>query len=43
MDGTLIGSKNYQIEGVHKMTQTLATFDYVPLDPKRLAPPLVGN
>ena len=43
VDGTLIGFKDYQIEGVHKMTQTLATFDYVPLDPKRLAPPLGGN
>ncbi|HEY2068651.1 MAG TPA: hypothetical protein VGG48_03775 [Rhizomicrobium sp.] len=41
VDGTFIGFKNVQIEGAHKMTQTLATFDYVPLDPKRLAQP--GN
>jgi hypothetical protein len=43
VDGTLIGFKNRQIEGAHEMNQTLATFDYVPLDPKRLAPPLGGN
>jgi hypothetical protein len=43
VDGTLIGFKNVQIEGTHKATQTLATFDYVPLDPERLAPPLGGN
>lgn len=41
VDGTYIGFKNYQIEGGHKMAQTLATFDYVPLDAKRLSPPLL--
>ena len=43
VDGTQIGFMNRQTQGVHKMVQTLATFDYVPLDPKRLDPPLVGN
>jgi len=43
VDGTRIGFKNVQIEGPHKMTQTLATFDYVPLDQDRLAPPPAGN
>lgn len=43
VDGTFIGFKNVQIEGEHKMTQTLATFDYVPLDTNRLTPPLGGN
>jgi hypothetical protein len=43
VDGTFIGFRNDQSEGAHTMTQTLATFDYVPLDPKRLAPPLVGH
>ncbi|MGH6871831.1 MAG: hypothetical protein ACREHE_10015 [Rhizomicrobium sp.] len=43
VDGTFIGFKNLQIKGAHKMTQTLATFDYVPLDPKRLAHPPAGN
>ncbi|HEX3942601.1 MAG TPA: hypothetical protein VHW69_00800 [Rhizomicrobium sp.] len=43
VEGTRIGFRNYQVEGPSKMTQSLATFDYVPLDPKRLDPPLGGN
>ncbi len=43
VDGTFIGFRNIQVEGDHKMTQSLATFDYVPLDPKRLDPSLAGN
>ena len=39
VDGTLIGFKSRQVEAGHVMIQTLATFDYVPLDPSRLAPP----
>ena len=39
VDGTVIGFKSRQVEDGHVMTQTLATFDYVPLDPTRLAPP----
>jgi hypothetical protein len=38
-----MGFRNVQIEGPHKMTQSLATFDYVPLDEKRLAPPFGSN
>jgi len=37
--GTWIGFKNRQREGDHTMVQTLATYDYVPLDPARFAPP----
>jgi hypothetical protein len=39
VDGTVIGFKSYQIEPGHSMIQTLATYDYVTLDPARLAPP----
>jgi hypothetical protein len=39
VDGTWIGFKNHQVEGEHHMTQTLATYDYVPLDPARFTPP----
>jgi hypothetical protein len=39
VDGTFIGFRNVQSEGAHKMAQSLATFDYVPLDERRLAPP----
>lgn len=37
--GTVIGFKSYQVEPGHRMVQTLATYDYVPLDPARFAPP----
>jgi hypothetical protein len=39
VDGTVIGFKSYQVEPGHSMIQTLATYDYVPLDPARFAPP----
>jgi hypothetical protein len=41
--GTWIGFKNRQIEGPHKMVQTLATYDYVPLDPARFSPANFGR
>jgi hypothetical protein len=43
VDGTWIGFKNHQVEGEHHMTQTLATYDYVPLDPARFSPPGGGH
>jgi hypothetical protein len=43
VDGTLIGFRNRQVENGHVMTQALASLDYVPLDPKRLAAPASGN
>lgn len=39
IDGTVIGFKSYQTEPGHTMVQTLATYDYVTLDPARFAPP----
>jgi len=39
VDGTVVGFKNDQVEGRHRMTQTLTTYEYVPLDPTRFAPP----
>ena len=42
VDGTWIGFKNRQVEGPHKMVQTLATYDYVPLDADRFTPPSFG-
>lgn len=41
--GTWIGFKNRQAEGDHRMIQTLATYDYVPLDPARFNPPTVPH
>jgi hypothetical protein len=41
--GTWIGFKNMQIEGPHKMVQTLATYDYVPLDNARFSPANFGR
>ena len=43
VDGTWIGFKNQQSEGTHKMVQTLATLQYVPLDPERFLPPSFGK
>jgi len=43
VDGTWIGFQNQQSEGPHKMDQTLATYDYVPLDPERFSPPSFGK
>ena len=43
VDGTWIGFKNRQSEDQHKMVQTLATYDYVPLDPERFTPPSFGQ
>ncbi len=43
VDGTWIGFANRQSEGPHKMVQTLATYDYVPLDPERFTPPSFGK
>jgi hypothetical protein len=43
VDGTWIAFKNRQSEGSHTMVQTLATYDYVALDPAlrpAAAPPL---
>jgi hypothetical protein len=39
IDGTWIAFKNRQNEGDHTMVQTLATYDYVALDPSRFTPP----
>jgi hypothetical protein len=39
VDGTWIAFKNRQNEGDHTMVQTLATYDYVALDPSRFTPP----
>ncbi len=39
VDGTIIGFKSYQVEPGHSMIQTLATYEYVALDPARFAPP----
>ncbi len=41
--GTWIGFKNRQAEGQHRMVQTLATYDYEPLDPARFNPPTVPH
>jgi hypothetical protein len=38
IDGVVIGFKSNQVEKDHNMVQTLATFDFVPLDPARLTP-----
>lgn len=43
VDGTWIGFQNRQTEGPHKMLQTLATLQYVPLDPERFALPSFGK
>ncbi len=43
VDGTRIGFENRQYEGDHKMLQTLATYEYVPLDPERFTPPSFGQ
>ena len=43
VDGTWIAFKNRQSEGAHEMVQTLATYDYVPLDPERFSPPSFGK
>jgi len=43
VDGTLVGFKNSQVEGEHRMTQSLATFTYVPLDPARFSPPAAAD
>jgi hypothetical protein len=43
VNGTWIGFKNAQIEGPHKMVQTLATYDYVPLDGTRFSPANFGR
>jgi len=43
VDGTWIGFKNLQLEGPHKMVQTLATYDYVPLDNARFSPANFGR
>ena len=43
IDGVVIGFKSMQVEKDHKMLQTLATFDFVPLDAKRLSPTYYGS
>lgn len=42
IDGVVIGFKDLQVEKDHNMVQTLATFDFVPLDPARLSPSYYG-
>ena len=42
IDGVVIGFKNVQVEKDHTMLQTLATFDFVPLEPARLAGDFYG-
>jgi hypothetical protein len=39
VDGTVVAFKNHQVEGAHRMTQTLTAYDYVPADPRHFAPP----
>ena len=41
--GTWIGFKNRQVEGPHRMVQTLATYDYVSLDSTRFSPENFGR
>ncbi|HEY1752422.1 MAG TPA: hypothetical protein VGG29_14275 [Caulobacteraceae bacterium] len=39
VDGAVVAFKNHQVEGPHRTSQTLKTYEFIALDPRRFAPP----